>query len=89
MDFVVDAPLSVDLNANFSFYDKLWFGAGYRFGDAVTANLVYHFTPQFRAGYAYDYTLSDIGNYTTGTHEIMINYDLDFEGHGFKTPRRF
>jgi type IX secretion system PorP/SprF family membrane protein len=86
---VIDAPLSVDVNANFFFYEKLWVGAGYRFGDSFTANLVYHFTPQFRAGYAYDYTLSDMGNYNTGTHEVMINYDLDFEGNGFKTPRRF
>jgi len=86
---VVDAPLSVDVNANFLFYEKLWIGAGYRFDDSFTADIVYHFTPQFRAGYAYDYTLSDLGTYNTGTHEIMINYDLDFEGKGFKTPRRF
>ncbi|MEN8927359.1 MAG: type IX secretion system membrane protein PorP/SprF, partial [Flavobacteriales bacterium] len=86
---VEDAPLSMDINLNFMFYEKLWIGGGYRFDDSFVANLVYHFTPQFRAGYAYDYTLSDLGDYNTGTHEIMINYDLDFLGKGFRTPRRF
>ena len=86
---VEDAPLSVDVNVNFLFYEKLWIGGGYRFDDSFVGNIVYHFTPQFRAGYAYDYTLSDLGDYNTGSHEIMINYDLDFLGKGFKTPRRF
>lgn len=86
---VQDAPLSVDFNLNFFFYEKLWIGGGYRVGDAVVANVVYHFSPKFRAGYAYDYTVSDLGSYNTGSHEIMLNYDLDFLGKGFKTPRRF
>ena len=89
MKMVEDAPLTGDLNVNFMFYDKLWIGGGYRWGDSFIGNLVYHFTPQFRAGYAYDYTVSDLGAYNTGTHEIMINYDLDFLGKGFKTPRLF
>ena len=86
---VEDAPLSLDVNVNFMFYDKLWIGGGYRFGDSFIGNIVYHFTPKFRAGYAYDYTTSDLSNFNTGSHEIMINYDLDFLGKGFKTPRRF
>ena len=86
---VEDAPLSLDVNVNFMFYEKLWIGGGYRFGDSFIGNIVYHFTPHFRAGYAYDYALSDLGNYNTGSHEIMINYDLDFLGKGFKTPRLF
>lgn len=86
---VSDAPVSIDGNLNFLFYDKLWIGAGYRFGDALVADIMYHFSNKIRAGYAYDYTLSDLGAYTSGSHEIMINYDLDFLGKGFKTPRKF
>lgn len=91
---VEDAPTSVDFNVNFMFYEKLWIGGGLRTGEefwknALIANIVYHFTPQFRAGYAYDYTTSDLGTYDSGSHEIMINYDLDFLGKGFRTPRRF
>jgi len=94
MKAVEDAPLSTDINLNFMFYEKLWIGGGLRTGqqvwqNAIIANVVYHFSPQFRAGYSYDYTTSDLGDFNTGSHEIMINYDLDFLGKGFRTPRRF
>jgi type IX secretion system PorP/SprF family membrane protein len=86
---VQDAPLSLDVNINLFFYERFWVGAGYRVGDAAIANIMYHFSSKFRAGYAYDFTLSVLGGYNTGSHEIMLNYDLDFLGKGFKTPRRF
>lgn len=86
---VEDAPLAADVNVNFMFYEKLWIGGGYRFGDSWIGNIVYHFSPQFRAGYAYDYTTSQLRDFNTGTHEIMLNYDLDFLGKGFRSPRRF
>ncbi len=81
--------LALDLNVNFMFYDKLWIGGGYRLGDSFIGNIVYHFTPKFRVGYAYDYTTSELSDFNAGSHEIMLNYDLDFLGKGFKSPRRF
>ncbi len=86
---VPNTPLAIDANVNLLLYDRIGFGAGYRFGDAVIANVLYHFSPKFRGGYAYDYTVSDFGRFNTGSHEIMVNYDLDFLGKGFPTPRRF
>lgn len=86
---VPNAPIAIDANLNFLLYDRIWVGGGYRFGDAVVANIMYHFSPKFRGGYAYDYTVSDFGQFNTGSHEIMVNYDLDFLGKGFPTPRRF
>lgn len=93
---VFNAPISTDINLNFLFYEKLWIGAGVRgLGDAdkgivaAVGNVMFHFSPTFRAGYAYDYSLSSLSTYNTGSHEIMVNYDLDFLGKGFKTPRRF
>ncbi len=31
----------------------------------------------FRFGYAYDYVTSDLGAYTNGSHEIMLNYTIN------------
>lgn len=70
------APVQVDLNCNFMFFQKFWLGAGYRSGDALVGMVEYNVTPQLRAGYAYDYTLSDIADYSSGSHEIMIAYDF-------------
>lgn len=70
------APVEVDINCNFLFFQKFWIGAGYRTGDALIGMLEYNITPQLRAGYAYDYTLTDIADYSSGSHEIMIAYDF-------------
>jgi len=70
------APVEIDINCNFLFFQKFWLGAGYRSGDALVGMLEYNITPQLRAGYAYDYTLTDIADYSSGSHEIMIAFDF-------------
>lgn len=71
-----NAPLQVDVNCNLLFFDKFWLGAGYRSGDAVIGMVEYNITSQLRAGYAYDFTTTDIADYSSGSHEIMIAYDF-------------
>ena len=70
------APIEVDLNCNVLLYRRLWLGAGYRTGDALIGMVEYNITPQLRAGYAYDFTLTEINNYSNGSHEIMLGYDF-------------
>lgn len=71
-----NSPASLDLSLNFSLKSKVWVGMNYRFGDAIGGVVQYLFTDYLRAGYSYDYTLSNIGSYSSGTHEIMLRYDL-------------
>lgn len=84
------APVEVDINCNLLFFEKFWLGAGYRTGDALIGMVEYNVTPQLRAGYAYDFTLTDIADYSSGSHEIMIAYDFG-KNVGVKTrsPRYF
>ncbi|MGF1564275.1 MAG: type IX secretion system membrane protein PorP/SprF [Flavobacteriales bacterium] len=70
------APVQVDLNCNFLIYRRLWLGAGLRTGDALIGMIEYNITPQLRMGYAYDYTLSDINTYSSGSHEVMLGFDF-------------
>jgi type IX secretion system PorP/SprF family membrane protein len=83
------APPGADVTANFLLYDKFWIGAMYRWEDAVGALLQYEINNKFRIGYSYDYTLSDIGDYSTGSHEIMLGFDLYKPITGDKSPRYF
>jgi hypothetical protein len=47
-------------------------------------------TPNLRVGYAYDYTTSNFGQFNSGTHEILLLFDLDLLGKGYdKSPRFF
>jgi type IX secretion system PorP/SprF family membrane protein len=87
---VKGAPLSIDLTANLLFNNKFELGAAYRIDDSVSALFNFNVTPTLRVGYAYDYTLTNLGQFNSGTHEIMLLFDLDLLGKGFdKSPRFF
>jgi len=70
-------PAGVDINSNVFIADVLNVGASYRSGDAVTFLFEIILNSNFRFGYSYDYTLSNIQNYTDGTHELMLNYRIN------------
>ena len=73
-----NAPVQFDLNMNMLINDIFWIGASYRSDDAIVVLLEYQISRKFRFGYSYDYTLGELGNYNSGSHEIMIGYDFGF-----------
>lgn len=73
---VQNAPVEFDLNTNFIIHDFLWLGAGYRTGDAVAALFGMQITKQLLLGYSYDYTLSALKKYNSGTHELSLRYNF-------------
>ena len=66
----------IDLNANVLLQNKFWLGFSYRFvqQDALVAMAGLEITPNLKVGYSYDMTMTDIKTYSSGTHEIMLNY---------------
>ena len=86
---VSGAPIEMDINANLIINDLVWFGLSYRSGDSIDLLFDLQINPQLRFGYAYDYTLSDLGQVNTGTHEFMINYRFVFAKNKIVTPRYF
>jgi type IX secretion system PorP/SprF family membrane protein len=89
MKIVQGAPAQLDINANVLFKDFIWTGVGYRTGDAVNVMLGAFINKQLRIGYSYDYTLSMLQDYNTGSHEIMLGYDLNFNKDKMVSPRYF
>ncbi|GIV33064.1 MAG: membrane protein [Chitinophagales bacterium] len=85
--YVRNAPFEADLNASFLFMDAFWLGASYRTGDAVLFMVEYNFSKGIRIGYAYDYTLTELTDYNSGTHEIMVGYEF-VKKDTYLTPRR-
>lgn len=68
------SPLSLDLNAGFIFYEVFSIGASYRNIDAIITYIDLKLSDQFHFGYSYDWTTSDINQFSQGTHEFMLNY---------------
>jgi type IX secretion system PorP/SprF family membrane protein len=85
------APLSFDISANFLFNEKFWIGGGYRINEQAAAlgGIVdFQISRQLRIGYAYEYPLSDIRPFTSGTHEILLMFEV-FKSRRIKSPRYF
>ena len=74
-----NVPVSVDMNASFILFNALWVGGTWRVGDSFDAMVQYQISNQFKLGVAYDFTLSDLRQYTDGTLEIMADYMMVYE----------
>lgn len=70
------SPVSFDINAMWVLYDVVSLGASYRLNDAVVGLFELQINTNFHVGYAYDFTTSQINQYSNGSHEIMINYRI-------------
>ncbi len=87
--YTANAPLSIDGNISVLFNKKIWFGLMYRHGAAAGANIMYHFTPSIRLGYAYDYSMTNMKKYNAGTHEVLLGIDLFKKEEPVRSPRYF
>ena len=72
------APLSFDLNATVVLYRTVGLGVSYRLGNGVVGLFELQLNENFHVGYAYDFTTSDLNQFSNGTHEIMVNYRIKF-----------
>lgn len=89
LKYVSGAPLIADLSANFMFNNAVTLGVAYRTSDSVSGLASIQITPQFNVGYSYDYTTTELQNYNSGTHEIMLRFELVSRKKGLKSPRFF
>ena len=84
--YVVNSPLSLDLNVSFVFVKRVLFGVTYRVGDSIDALFQWQITPQLRIAAAYDFSTTQLQRYNSGSIEAMINYCFvksPKEGKGF------
>lgn len=87
---IVDgAPIEVDLSANLIIKDIVWLGVSYRSFDSIDFLFELQVNQQMKIGYAYDYTLSDLNQVNSGSHEVFIQYVFAFSKYKVVTPRYF
>lgn len=73
---VTGAPVSLDLNATFMFFDKIWLGALYRVNSSWGGIIRWQINDKLHIGYSFDYANSRLKSYNSGTHEIFISFDI-------------
>jgi type IX secretion system PorP/SprF family membrane protein len=92
--YVANAPFSLDLNTSVMVQKRFTAGVSYRigesnkFGDSVDFLGFVQANDKLGIGFSYDYTLSEIKNYSNGTIEAVIRYDFG-SSNSLKNPRFF
>ncbi len=82
------APLQVDISANFLFNEKFTIGAAYRWSAAVSGLAGFQISDQLMIGYAYDQETTELRRYNSGSHEIVLRFEL-FKNIGSTISPRF
>ncbi|MFM7106520.1 MAG: type IX secretion system membrane protein PorP/SprF [Flavobacteriales bacterium] len=79
-----------DINTDVLWNNMIWGGVAYRYTDAICPYVGFqtNFSPivgklnmvnsGLRMGYSYDVTTSDLSQYSSGSHEVFLNYFLSF-----------
>ncbi|MDX1445478.1 type IX secretion system membrane protein PorP/SprF [Lishizhenia sp.] len=86
---VPNAPLSIDLSANFLLKEQFTLGAAYRYQDAINLLAGYEFAKSFFVGYAYDLGITPTKDFHSGSHEIILKYKLLRQTRVATSPRFF
>ena len=85
---VVGAPLQVDISGNFLINDKFTIGLAYRWSAALSAIVGFQVTEGMYIGYGYDRETTKLNNYNSGSHEILLRYEI-FKNNDKITTQRF
>lgn len=81
------SPLSVDLSGNLLWEEKFELGISYRLDKSFSGMVGFLINDDMRIGYSYDMSVSNIGNFNSGSHELMLL--INFNKRNLKSPRFF
>ena len=76
MKIVKDAPVSMDIGANFLFGEFLWVGALVRNLNSLGIITQIELSDKFRVGYSFEFPTNSLISSNFGTHEIMVAMDF-------------
>ncbi len=86
---VQGAPLQADISGNLLLNDKLTLGLAYRWDAALSGLIGFQLSEGLMIGYAYDWETTELNNYNSGSHEIILRYELRSSKGGIISPRFF
>lgn len=70
------APVQLEYSLRVTYKDWIWLGASYRDKDAVASMVGVKLMKKLNIAYAYDFAVSNLRNYNSGSHEISLSYNF-------------
>lgn len=74
--FTPNVKPQADINVTTMYQNIIGLGIGYKSLGFASVNLLYVYDEAVSFGYAFDMTLTRMANYSKGSHEIMVKYNL-------------
>lgn len=81
------SPYQLEYNLKLMYKSMIWLGASYRERSALGGLLGVKIDNRFTFGYSYDFTLSKLSNYSSGSHEIVLSYYIPFKKKKSKSEK--
>lgn len=81
------SPFQFDINVRMTYDKQFWAGLAYRDQDAIVFMLGLDYN-NYTLGYSFDRTISEINNYTSGSHGIMIGYKFRERNDNYRFRNR-
>ena len=75
------------LNTNLRYNKRFWGGVSYSVGGAITALFGIELMNGIKIGYSYDFELSPLLKYNSGSHEVTVRYCFDLSVD--KSPQKY
>lgn len=69
-------PVQPEYSLRAYYKNAIWVGASYRTKDAVSALVGFTLREKLRVGYSYDFPVTKLRSYNSGSHEIMLMYNF-------------
>ncbi len=80
---------NMDISFNTLFNEKFEFGISYRINSSVNFLTNVSVSDNIRIGYSYDYSLSNLSDFNSGSHELILLIDFNLYGTNSRSPRFF
>ncbi|MCK0148188.1 type IX secretion system membrane protein PorP/SprF [Arenibacter sp. F26102] len=76
MNYLNGSPLNLNMSTNFLISDVVTLGASYRWDNAISGLAGLQISNSLFLGYSYDYNTNGLGEYSQGSHEMILKFYL-------------
>ncbi|WP_411030115.1 type IX secretion system membrane protein PorP/SprF [Spongiimicrobium sp. 3-5] len=87
VNYLEGAPVNINVSTNFLISDVFTLGASYRVDNAVSGLAGFQISSGTFLGYSYDYNTNGLGEFSQGSHEVILKFYLGKGGERNKKTR--